>query len=426
MNKVKKLEELREFILYLEDKYNLLDFEIDGVKPWQLMRVQIDYDLGKVCGVMETPHTTISFIDKIKNSVSIIYSSIFKNPFLSKQVDILVFSHIRVQKVDDEVIDIYTHYLEKEFLQQKKSFIELEIPFNGKHLKDNMPFRYHRDFFLVAKHIISKFIKINSIDNNLLNNIQKEINEKVGNYDIKQLLISSVKKYKVEYFLYKKLLQKIRPKQIYLVVGYGGLGSLIKAAKDLGIETIELQHGNFSKYHFGYYFGEEKIELDYFPDKFLVWNEYWKTLINFPINDNNVQIRPFDYLEYRKSKYDMIKVKNQAIVLSQGVLGDQIAKKILDNWEYFKQFDIKYKLHPGEYDRYDAYKSLSILSKYDNVEIITNTDLYQLFSSSEYQIGVYSTALSEGVEFGCKTILLNLAGVEEMYKFREIYEVKII
>lgn len=426
MTKIKTLEELREFILYLEEKYNLLDFEIDGVKPWQLMRVQIDYDLGKVCGVMETPHTTISLKDKIKNSISIVYSCIFKNPFFAKKSDILIFSHIRTQKVDNEIIDIYTHYLENEFIKQNKNFIELEIPYNGKHLKKNTSFRYHRDFFLVAKHILSKFVKINIIDHKLINKVEKEIKEKVGDYDIISFLINSVKKYKVEYSLYKSLLQKLQPKQIYLVVGYGGLGSLIKAAKDLGIETIELQHGNFSKFHFGYYFGEDKKELDYFPNKFLVWNKYWKSLINFPIDDKNIIIRQFDYLEYRKLKYNMKKNKKQAVVLSQGVLGDHIAKKILDNWEYFKQFDIKYKLHPGEYDRWHYYKVLQQLNKYDNIEVITNTDLYQLFSESEYQVGVYSTALSEGVEFGCKTILLDLAGIEEMYKFGEVYEVEVI
>jgi len=35
------VKELCEFIWYLEDKYNLLDFEISGVKPWQAHRIEI-------------------------------------------------------------------------------------------------------------------------------------------------------------------------------------------------------------------------------------------------------------------------------------------------------------------------------------------------------------------------------------------------
>ena len=425
--KLKTLEELREFFLYLEDKYNLLNFEIDGVKPWLLIRVAIDYDLGNLLGIMDIPHTTTTKKDKIMNSFNILKSSIFKNPFFAKKTDIIIFPHARVKEVDGEIIDIYTHYFENELLDKNIDFIEIEHSYLGKYLKSDKNWRYHKDFILVVRDILSKFIKIKNIDLNFVRKVEKEIAEKIGNYDLLNKFIIAVKKFKIEYYLYKKLLKKLQPKQIYLVVSYGGYGSLIKAAKELYIEVLEFQHGNFSKYHFGYYFGEDKKDLDYFPDKFLVWNEYWKSLINFPIKDENIIIRKFDYLEYRKNLYSHIKKnKNQALVLSQGVLGDRIAKRILDNWDYFKQFDIKYKLHPGEYGRWKNYPNLIKLSRYENVEILEDADLYDLFSSSEYQIGVYSTALSEGVEFGCKTILLDLLGIEEMYKFVEIYEVKII
>ena len=40
-----------------------------------------------------------------------------------------------------------------------------------------------------------------------------------------------------------------------------------------------------------------------------------------------------------------------------------------------------------------------------------------MFSVSEYQLGVFSTALYEGVEFGCKTILADLPGIEYMDQF---------
>ena len=427
MNKISDIVELREFILYLEEKYDLLDFEIDGVKPWQLKRVAIDYDLGSICGVMNTPHTKLSKKEKILNILNFIKSSIFNNPFFSKKVGTIIFPHSRVIEVDGKFIDIYTHYFINDLIKDEKSFIEIERPSNGKHLKKKENWRYYNDFIQVSKEIFSKFIKLQDVNYKKINQIESEIKERIGKYDLLDLFISTTKKYKIEYFLYKKLLKKLKPKQVYMVVSYGGFGPLIKAAKDLGIETIEFQHGNFSKYHFGYYFGEDKKELNYFPDKFLVWNEYWKSLINFPIDDKNIIIRKFDFLENKKKSYlDIKRVENRIVVLSQGVLGEKIAKKILDNWDYFNQFDIKYKLHPGEYDRWQEYESLMILSKKKNIEIIKATDLYMLFSSCEYQVGVFSTALSEGVEFGCKTILLDLPGIEEMYKFRKIYDAKII
>ncbi len=59
-----------------------------------------------------------------------------------------------------------------------------------------------------------------------------------------------------------------------------GRGELIKAANDLNIEIIELQHGTYSKYHLGYSFpnNNNNNKHTYFPTKFYVWNKYWKDL----------------------------------------------------------------------------------------------------------------------------------------------------
>ncbi len=427
MGKIKDIKELREFFLELEENYDLLNFEIDGVKPWQLERVKIDYALGKVSGVMNTPHTTTSVKDKILNIFSIFKSAIFINPFLSKKVDTIVFPHSRIKKIDDEYIDIYTHYFINKLIKEDENFIEIESPHLGKHYKDKKSWRYHNDLILIIVNLFSRFVKVDSIDLEFIDKVEREIEEKIGKYDLKSLLILTTKRYKVQYYLYYKLFKKLKPKQIYIVVSYGGSGAMIRAAKDLAIEVIEFQHGNFSKYHFGYYFGEDRKQVDYFPDKFFVWNKYWKTLISFPIDENKVIINGFDYLENKKKSYKHIKKeKDTMVILSQGVLGDLIATKILENWDYFQFFDIKYKLHPGEYNRWETYSSLLELSLKENIEVVQDIDLYSLFAQCEYQVGVFSTALSEGVEFGCKTILLNLSGIEGMSKFREVYNVIVV
>ena len=46
-----------------------------------------------------------------------------------------------------------------------------------------------------------------------------------------------------------------------------------------------------------------------------------------------------------------------------------------------------------------------------------DVDLYEFLSRVEYQVGVFSTTLYEGVEFNCKTILLYLPGIKYMDKF---------
>ena len=168
------------------------------------------------------------------------------------------------------------------------------------------------------------------------------------------------------------------------------------------------------------------MKLDYFPDEFWVWNEYWKNLIKFPISQKNIKIHSFKYLEEEKRKYNLQKIENQMVILCQGGLTDRIAKKILDNIEKFKNYKLIFKLHPEEYGKSHLYNNLVELQKLLDIEIVENVDLYKLLAQSEYQAGVFSTALYEGIEFKCKTILFDLPGIEYMDKFIEMYGVEVI
>ncbi len=75
---------------------------------------------------------------------------------------------------------------------------------------------------------------------------------------------------------------------------------------------------------------------------------------------------------------------------------------------------IIYKLHPGEYSTYHSYNSASKIEYFKNIKIVKDVDLYKILAESEYQIGVNSTAIYEGLGFDCKTVLLELPGVEYM------------
>ena len=78
------VKELCEFIWYLEDKYNLLDFEIDGVKIWQYLRMEIYYLMAKELGVLEQRNKSQQSISVLmKNSLSLLKNLFVANPFLT-------------------------------------------------------------------------------------------------------------------------------------------------------------------------------------------------------------------------------------------------------------------------------------------------------------------------------------------------------
>ena len=428
-NKLENIKDLCEYIWYLEDKYDLFNLEINGTHPWAAFRMDLYYEIGKKHKIFDKDlNMKLSRIEKVINFFRLLKRSLINNLHSNlHQVNALVFSHARSKVVNKKFIDPYTYYLKEDLIKNNTSFLEFESPYKGKHLREKKSYKRYLDSILIFRNIKNLFvnIKITKKDKQILDNLSTEIKFNNDDLNIRDFLIRNTRKFIPTYEFYYNLLKKTQPKKIYLIVSYGR-GELIKAAKDLGIEVIELQHGTFSKYHLGYSF-PEKVNTQYFPDKFYVWNDYWKTLINFPIPLDKVIIFPFEYLEIEKKKYIHVKKEESSLIIfSQGGITEKIVEKIIENITYFQKFNIIFKLHPNEYHMISKYKNLIYLQKKYNIKIVTNINLYEYLAKSEYQAGVFSTALYEGVEFNCKTILLDLPGIEYMDKFITKYNPIII
>lgn len=420
---MKNIKEVCEFIWELESKYDLLDLDIGGVKSWQYKRMEIYYKMAQASGVLETPHIKMSKLDHLKSITKYIKNSIIRNPFFMPKGDVLIIPNERTKEYQNEQIDIYTHFLSEELRERGKIVLELERPYLGQHNKKTSNARYYADFIILLSNFFKHLIRLNlsAEASNVINQVELDINNKLGlDFGLRSQLILGAKRFKVNYLIYKKILEKTSVNKVYCIIGYS-YGDLIKACKDCNVTITELQHGTFSKYHLGYSFPNRTDELDYFAEKFAVWNSYWKKMIKLPLSDTNIIIRPFDYLNILKSNYKHIKrVKNKVVVISQGALTEKIAGFILNNFQLFVHFQIHYKLHPGEFKDWRGSRSLSHLVDQGLVTLETSTDLYKLFSECEFQIGVFSTAIYEGAEFGCKSILLNLPGIEYMETFIKI------
>ena len=77
---------------------------------------------------------------------------------------------------------------------------------------------------------------------------------------------------------------------IFVVVSYENL-AIVAAAKSLGIQAIELQHGTITDYHLGYSYPEKTRlngEIPYFPDKILTFGDYWINEKSCPISKDNI------------------------------------------------------------------------------------------------------------------------------------------
>jgi hypothetical protein len=417
---VSSVKELCEKIWDIEEKYNLFNKEIKGVYFWKLIRMPLYYEITKKIKIYDQAHTHVSqsFIDKLLYLPRALINTHFYGAInRNTQKDYLIFEHPRKVKVNGVYIDKYTHYLTDEL--EDDSYEIIDKPYLRKHFNKPSANRSYFEHFSFIDYIKRKIftLKLDAKDHNLVSNIQNDLEK---TFKIKLDLLKKIEhriihfKNEVEY--YDKLLNKRKPKKVFLVVSYGK-EALIHSCQKNNIPAVEIQHGTISKYHLGYSFPNDCF-VHYFPDELYLFGQYWFDSTPLPLEINETKNYGFPYLEKKLAEYNSISVnQNQVLFISQGVLGKNLSKLAYEFAKKNRKYNIIFKLHPGEYDRWDQeYKDLLLAKKLSNFKVIDNNhiNLYELFVKSDYQVGVFSTAIYEGLTLNCKTILLDLPGVEYM------------
>lgn len=414
------IKEICEILWQFEKDTGVLNLEIQGVKIWQLIRFKIFEEVTQKLGVYEKAHTTKNGLKhKIVSLPKIICNAIHKNPLRGKYTkEILIFDHPRKVKADGEYIDIYTYYFINGFRNDEIEVIEK--PYLWRHFSERKSANRKYTDAIILDLILKKFLYLRQLNKNEIKTLIELENELLKIFNLKIELVERVKReiksFMIQFDYYNKLLKKRKPSEVYLVVSYGK-HPLVAAAKFNNIEVIEFQHGVITNYHFAYNFSDPTKKIEYFPDKLLTFGEYWAKTEGFP-KQTKVEVYGFPYLNRQLEKYKTVtKRKKQVLFISQGTIGKDLSKIALELARALPEYYFIYKLHPGEYDRWKfEYIDLIAASNLSNFVVIDNNEknLYHCFAEAEYQIGVYSTAIFEGLTLNCKTILFNLPGIEYM------------
>ena len=351
----------------------------------------------------------------IKQDINIIRFNAIR---VKKEKKIIIFRSPRKTLYENIRIDSNTYFLEKELNIVGYDYHKFEIGAKDKLVRS----KEHIQFALESKYkvkliaYITKTVLKNK-DLRILSEISNDIKEEFNiNIDIIRECEKAIVLFKAKSKYYRRLFNKLRPEIIVLVCSYGK-EALISAAQDMGISVIEVQHGTMSKYHLGYSFKYNK-DIPYFPDKLLTYGDYWKEITHIPLSSEKVISVGAPYLQNQIKKYiNTTKIKKSVIFLSQGTIGKRLSHIALEFAKRNPTFEVTYKLHPNEYRVWKrVYPELCMVEKLGNFKIIdsNNVPLYKLLSMSEYQVGINSTVLYEGLMLDLKTILINMPGIEYM------------
>lgn len=424
------------FIAY-ENKKKLFTLEVNNFNYWPYIRESIYLDILSQKEQTSQAHTTLSnktFKERLLLKAKEITYWFSKNPIVKlKRSDIFVLSHPRRVKVEGFYDCPYTDLLLRNI---NYSSLVLEKPLLGEHYKPVQTKNiYYTDFlnFIAGMQIFfEKKIKRRKVDDvsrrNLRNilldiNTTFNVNISVEKYltRIEHLFISE----KIYYHLYKRILKRVKPKLILEVVSYLPDRIIVnKVAKELGITVVELQHGLMGKNHIAYNM-EGVLNIPSFPDYIFLFGQYWKDTTRFPLDESRLKVVGWPYFEQKVisnnvEKTRQIKEKITLLFISQGTIGIDLSRLAVEVSENINldQYRIIYKLHPGEFERWKQEYPWLNNPKIDVMDQ-NSIDIHECFAQSDIQIGVYSTALFEGLGYGLKTIIVNLQGahyLEDLYK----------
>ena len=227
---------------------------------------------------------------------------------------------------------------------------------------------------------------------------------------------------------YTIIIKKINPKCVFIYFrGFKFKALATSILNELNIKVIEVQHGTIveddpiarkaystidwiSKPNYLFAFGEKQVNEN-----------------NLIYNKSHIKYVGNLFLEKKiKQKYtypsEYIKGKKYILIISQSVIGEylsefaaELSKKLKSNDEFM----IVFKYHPNEIGRnYNKLENDNIIQIKDSKK-----EIYQFQKFSYAQIGVFSTAIYEGLSFGIPTFVLkNPIGTNGTTKMLEYFK----
>ncbi|MFD2568091.1 hypothetical protein [Pseudotenacibaculum haliotis] len=410
---MKKVDDISEGFLNLEKKLNLFEYRFSNILIWDYIRYGIYLEIKK-----KTSKDTVA-----KTSLK---SSLFKSIFLllksffdflinfscykvSLDKDIIFLGHPRKVFEDSHYIDKYCNEIIEE-LHKEFSVKTLDLPFRLKHYKnegviDSKYLDVYEYLMIFAPYLVRT--RLTEEEENFMEKIKSEIEKEfLVDINVSSHVKKGLKQYKILQKRIDKLFVKNTPKCLICVDGYDFIKKLfIEKANKHSIPTIELQHGAVGYFHIAYRYHKLENPLYSFPKCFFIWGEHWDKYLLLPEGKFS-KVVGFPYLEKRVLAKKS--TEKNILVISQWTIGFELIKKVNELAEQLPEYNFLFKLHPNEIDEFGRYKS-SI--KAENISIVGNEiGLYDLFNKSIAQIGVYSTALIEGLAFNLPTFIVPING----------------
>jgi hypothetical protein len=382
---------LCQAIWQLEHEQDLLNWQLQGMHPWPIIRMRVFHELSQRSGIHGNPHPVRrTRADKVRLVGRHLTGTVRRNPFLaSGSFDSLVVPHPR----KPGGVEIYSDRL-RALLGDSALVIDSGI--NGTPL----PGSRNLDFFVSA----AGAIRSRSVDEKcrlIADGLAALTGVRVP---IGALVAREAPKHTRLRGLYRALLKRHKIKTVYVVVAYFHQ-HIVGAARDLGIRVVELQHGAISPFHLGYSYPGRPVVPDQ-PDELWCFGSYWPGVVELPAG-MRTQVVGAPYIHRLSAEQAVAKIPQRVVFASQGTIGTELMKVAVDLANRRPELEVVFRLHPSEH--LSDYQGLA-----GSVRVSSGPEepTLELLASAGYQVGVATTALFEGMVLGCRTAVVKLPGWE--------------
>lgn len=381
---------------------------IEDLEEWPLVRLRIYFEYFKKINNFKVRD---SLFKKISQKIYILRSTLYGLPNIFKSYEVFVFSDTgEYQLIEGKYTDKLFYPLFKIIGAKRMLYIEKshkDIPHKKKKLSGN-PNPISASFFHITAKLLILFSfknqkKILQLESKLLEkyNLNLDLNK-----EIKYLYI-----YKKIFFYF---LRWKKPKAIFLCSYYNSFSmGLIAAAKELGIQTVEQQHGMTHKKNPPYnLFGKKDMPKTFYPDYFLSFSPKITLESNgdFFIKETNTFACGHPYLDFLSSKTTKKK--------SEPIIGVTL------QWPYeedtlsfiFQAAPLLPKAKIVIIPRNPHLKKYSLIKCPPNVTIEQHKNFYTLITKDiNIHCTVNSTTALEALYFGVPNIFIDLNKKASLY-----------
>jgi hypothetical protein len=415
----------------VEEKFPVDDIKLgDGTRVWNLIRIIIFYHFQKKADIpSDKKRTIVSMVHSIP-SVMVEYLRPMRHP---KGALFYGFSNTESRKLwNGKYYDMYMDPLadvlgdnlcvcewpteqgrRRKYRQEvySKNYIPMHIPLTSKTFWNLVFYKLSRTSNQTIEHEevlekILEFISVNyPVDGKKL---RSDIHDSI-------IIFSYIKDF-VSGFL-----KKGNPQMVFIRCGYGRFPmALSQACKELGIRSVEVQHGFMNTLTPGYVKATKSENHDCVAEYFLAYGEKFAGIVKHGnlFAEKNVWSIGFPYLEkvketesspeqavtdFKMNYTKKILVTSDSLTRIANAVETFVQQLASELSRQNSTVGIIFKPHPYDvknYDHFKNYKNILVADKY------TNT--YDLFKLVNIHTTVFSTSAVEALSFGKPNILLNV------------------